>query len=356
MRELDMSLRIQTAFVALLFASICGADLRAQQLDWSQLPSIPDVTGFAGPIAGVTRGKLLVAGGANFPEKPPWEGGSKRWHDTIFVLDEPAGRWRIAGKLPRRSAYSVCVTTPHGIAVCGGSNESGHLADCFWLRLNGGRVEIEPLPPLPLAISNACGSMLAGRLYLAGGTPRPDSVEALNVFLSLDVERPQLGWRKEPAWPGAARMLATAAAQHGAFFLVGGVSLSSGDDGRPLRTYMRDAYKFVPESGWSRIADLPRPLAAGPSPAPTWGACQFLLLGGDDGNQVASPPQEHTGFWREIMVFDVSENQWSKMGVLPTALVTTTAILWQQRIVVPGGEIRPGVRSTEVLSGSANKQ
>jgi solute:Na+ symporter, SSS family len=44
---------------------------------WERLPSLPDKEGFAGPFAGTSRGVLLVAGGANFPEKKPREGGKK---------------------------------------------------------------------------------------------------------------------------------------------------------------------------------------------------------------------------------------------------------------------------------------
>ena len=40
-------------------------------------------------VAGVSGGALLVAGGANFPDKKPWQGGTKVWYDTVFVLDEP---------------------------------------------------------------------------------------------------------------------------------------------------------------------------------------------------------------------------------------------------------------------------
>ena len=41
-------------------------------------------------------GAILVAGGANFPDKKPWEGGKKVWYDTVFVL-ETAGR-RMEGR------------------------------------------------------------------------------------------------------------------------------------------------------------------------------------------------------------------------------------------------------------------
>lgn len=346
-------LRVLTALLVLLSTSVCSLDAIAQQLVWSNLPPVPDEQGFAGPITGVADDKLIVAGGANFPDKKPWEGGAKRWYDTIFILDKPSGGWRTAGRLPRPLGYSVCITTPRGIAVLGGSNQSGHVSDCFWLRLRNGTVHFEPLPPLPQAISNACGAIYNGRLYLAGGTSSPDAVAALDVFVSLDVAHSEGGWRKEPTWPGAARMLATAAVQSDAFYLVGGVTLSADVDGRPQRNYLRDAYKFSPTTGWSRIADLPWPLAASPSPAPAWASHRFLMLGGDDGSQVAAAPQEHTGFRREVLMYDARENKWCKDGSLPIGLVTTAAVSWDRRVVVPGGEARPGVRSTKVLSGSA---
>jgi len=75
----------------LMTAKHCSAELT---LDWRQLPPLPDPTGFAGPFAGTSGGALIVAGGANFPDKMPWEGGRKVWYDTAYVLDRTNGAWR----------------------------------------------------------------------------------------------------------------------------------------------------------------------------------------------------------------------------------------------------------------------
>ena len=84
---------------ALLLAAAVGA---APPAGWHRLPAIPDREGVAGAFAGVSGGALVVAGGANFPGKKPWEGGTKTWTDAAFVLDAPDGTWKPAGKLPGR--------------------------------------------------------------------------------------------------------------------------------------------------------------------------------------------------------------------------------------------------------------
>ncbi|MCA9744200.1 sodium transporter, partial [candidate division KSB1 bacterium] len=63
---------------------------------WDELPPLPDSEGFAGMYAGVSNGAVIVAGGANFPDGRPWEGGQKVWYDRIFVLEEPNGQWQVA--------------------------------------------------------------------------------------------------------------------------------------------------------------------------------------------------------------------------------------------------------------------
>jgi N-acetylneuraminic acid mutarotase len=100
-------------------------------LTWSELPRLPDRQGFGGPYAGSHNGALLVGGGANFPDKPPWEDGRKVWYDSVFVLDKPDGAWKPAGRLPRATGYGVSLSTEDGIACIGGSDADRHYADAW---------------------------------------------------------------------------------------------------------------------------------------------------------------------------------------------------------------------------------
>src|SRR5690349_15686014 len=93
--------------VSLAALSKAGAD---ERLKWSKLPQIPDPEGFAAPFAGIHNGALIVAGGANFPDKKPWEGGTKVWYDPVFALEKPEAAWKRIGKLPRPLAYGMAVS------------------------------------------------------------------------------------------------------------------------------------------------------------------------------------------------------------------------------------------------------
>jgi N-acetylneuraminic acid mutarotase len=317
------------------------------RLAWDTLPPLPDARGVAGPFAGVSGGALIVAGGANFPDGAPWEGGKKVWHDTITVLPDPAGAWKTLSKLPRPLAYGVSLTTPRGIVCAGGSDAGQHTADVFLLVWNGQDVQFKNLPPLPAPCANACGAVLGETLYVAGGEEKPATTTALKSFWSLDLADAKAQWKELPTWPGSARTLAAGGAQAGAFYLMGGVSLAAGPDGKPVRTYLKDCYRFDPKKGtWARIADLPKAIAGAPSPAPAAGQSHLLLLGGDDGSKVGfQPVAEHPGFSRQILAYHTITDTWCVMGEVTAAQVTVPAVLWQGRFVVPSGEVGPGVRS-----------
>ena len=144
-------------------------------------------------------------------------------------------------------------------------------------------------------------------------------------------------------------MLAVAAVQDKSFFIVGGADLASDASGKPVRRYLMDAYRTKPGQGWTRIANLPRPSVAAPSPAPAIGQSNFLILGGDDGSLVDfKPPELHPGFPKSILAYDTITGTWKSDGEMPAAHVTTTMTLWNHRFVMPTGEVRPGVRSPVV--------
>lgn len=332
----------------LLLLSLASPVLALPPENWSRLPDLPDPVGFAAPFAGIHDDRLIVAGGANFPGQMPWEGGAKVWHDSVFVLDHPSARWRLLGKLPRRAAYGVSISTTEGLICIGGSDAARHHDQVFRLTLDGDTIRVHDLPPLPQPCANLSGALLGRLIVVAGGIDKPDAVEALRAVWALDLDAPDRGWRSLDPLPAPGRMLAAAGARDGALFLVGGAALKPGPDGKPVRQWLRDSLRLTPGKSWQRLADAPGVSVAAPTPMPSPGPDQLLLLGGDDGSQVSTPPAAHPGFPRALFAYHTRTDTWTPAGTLPIGLVTTSALLWRGRLVIPGGEVRPGVRSPQI--------
>ena len=143
-------------------------------------------------------------------------------------------------------------------------------------------------------------------------------------------------------------MLAVAAAHEGRFFLFSGASLTEGPDGKPARTYLKDAWEFTAAKGWRRLPDLPRAAVAAPAPAPVAGSC-IHVLGGDDGSLVNFEPKDkHPGFPRTSLVLEIKTLTWSQGPEMKASLVTNPVAPWQGWHVLVSGEQRPGVRSPAV--------
>jgi N-acetylneuraminate epimerase len=333
----------------LLFAS---ASLSAFAGEWKHLPSLPDAEGFAGAFAGVSNGALLVAGGTNFPGKKPWDGGAKVWYDTVFALESPNAKWKVIGKLPRPLGYGASVTYDQGVICAGGSDADRHYDNVFRLDWSHGKLKTTSLPSLPMPIAHCCGAMVGDVFYVAGGLEKPDSIATSNRVWRLNRGSKSARWTEINTWPGSRRMLAVAAGFRGAFWLMGGVDLSLGGNGLAQRHYLKDAFRYDPLLGWKRIADLPHPVVAAPSPAPFDENCIYLL-GGDDGSQIASPPDKHRGFGKTALRYEPMGDKWVDAGAIAAPRATLPSVFWKNSWVLPGGEVRPGIRSPEVWNWTA---
>src|SRR6266702_6223150 len=143
----------------LSFSFMVVVHAQSDSLKWQHLPSLPDPVGFAAPFAGISGGALIVAGGANFPGAMPWEGGTKVWHDSVFVLTKPDAQWITGFKLLHPLAYGVSATTTDGVLCAGGSDAREHFRDVFLLRWHRGKIEMKSFPPLPRTMANGCGTL-----------------------------------------------------------------------------------------------------------------------------------------------------------------------------------------------------
>ncbi|MDI9861680.1 Kelch repeat-containing protein [Flectobacillus roseus] len=352
------------------------------QLQWSVLHSLPVANGhtkqagLAGPIVGVSQNVLMIAGGANFEDALPWEGGKKKYFDDIYVLHKDPNKaffWHSQTfRLPQKMAYTTTVQSAQGLICIGGEDQEGYRKEVFILKWNPREEQqvIESLPDLPQGISNAAATIVHDSdIYLAGGETKTG---VSNQLLKLDLKHISLGWQLVTELPVSLSHALLFNLNH-QLYLVGGRQRQANG----ISDFYNSCYTFDDNKKvWATQKSLPYAISAGTGVA--MGKHQCILFGGDKGEtfhkveillaQIAqeSDPEKkakltaqknhlqvnHPGFSREILLFDSQKNTWKKLGKIPFAVpVTTTAITWDNKVIIPSGEIKAGVRSVEILVG-----
>lgn len=378
--------RIYCLAVLGIVLATSGGAAEARVSPLAPIPPAPGQTrqaGLAAPFAGRHDDTLIVAGGANFPDAMPWDGGAKIWWRDVFVLERGASAW-VAGKnlqLPRPLAYGFSFSTPDGVVGVGGCDAVQCYADAFLLAWDAGRRELvtTPLPPLPAPLAFMAGAQIGSTIYVLGGQHDMKTGAPTRAFWSLDLARrgraTGFAWTQLPAWPGPARIVPVAAALDGKVFLF------SGREPQPGRAanLLADAFAFDPAARtWRPIAPPPRPVMAAAAAAV---GDEVWIFGGDDGKLFAQLEaldlaiaaarargaavdalvrdkrailETHPGFSREILAYHPRRNAWRTVARSPEPLaVTTIAVPRGEVIVLPSGEVRPGVRTTAVLEVAA---
>jgi SSS family transporter len=351
---------------ALVTSDLKARDSGTQILNWDELPDLPNIGGVAGAFSGVSNDALIVAGGTNFPE-PLFKDGhvnpkaKKTWYDEVYVLKSQSDNWLKADPLPHPLGYGASVTTPDGLVCIGGSNATRHFSDVFLLQFTDGGIKRTSLPALPSPVANTATALLENTIYVAGGQPSPDSNKALKNFWALDLSRENPSWHILEPWPGPGRILPVVAVQDGSFFLLSGCELLTDENGDVSRRYLTDGYRFTPNKGkaatgrWKKIADVPLPVTGAPTPAVSAGQTHILVFGGDHGRYATRTFElmdKHPGFSKDILAYHTITDTWTKTGTLPASHVTTATVKWNDKIVIPSGEVRPGTRSPKILAGT----
>jgi N-acetylneuraminate epimerase len=345
------NLRVILLAIELPFVLCWTAGAASPSLSASRLPDLPSTVGVAGPFVGVAGDALLVAGGTNFPDAPPWSGGTKTWHDTAFVLPSPEATWQEGFKLPKALAYGVSLSTAEGLVCLGGCTATENVADVFVLKWDGRTLSHEALPSLPAPSSCQAGVLIGSKIYLAGGQPGPNPVAgpSSDYFWVLDLKHQNPQWKSLPTWPGPERFYAVAGTDGERFYLLSGIRRILNAEGQPALEYLRDAYSFDPQtSEWTRLPDLPNANAAVASPAPLVAGGLLLIGRGADGVKVDGPMDKRPGFSGDILSFDLATKKWESIGALPFGRAAVPSATWHGGTIIASGEVGPGVRSKKV--------
>lgn len=366
---------------------VSTAQVSPSSFQWSELqlptPASGLQLGAAGVFAGFHHTVFIVAGGANFPDKMPWEGGAKKRQDNIYILQEQKGKFHwlenVSLKLPRPLAYGVSVSVPEGVFCAGGETENGSISKAAFLlswQENKKQLELYSLPDMPLALANAAVTCIGSRVFVAGGET---GTAVSDQFFCIDLAAQQPAWENLPSIPmrlsHSVALVQQNANKEERLFLVGGRAATA----TGVSELHGTLFAYDPgKKEWVSLAPIQshgKPVNLSAATAVTAGKDRILVWGGDRGEifhrieilnaSIASATDAdlkaklitekkqlltvHPGFNKEILEYNTCTNSWRSVGELPfPAQVTTTAVKWKDRAWIPSGEIRPGVRTPVV--------
>jgi solute:Na+ symporter, SSS family len=379
-----------STFFILLFISSNAQQKSAGSLQWSVAATLPlakdaeKQLGLAGAVGGVHNNVLIIAGGANFPGALPWEGGKKKYWDDVYILvKDVKGNYQWLDKtfkLPFPIGYGASVSTPQGVFIFGGENEGGILSQSLLLQWNTltNELTVSSFTPLPLPLTNASATLLNNIVYVAGGETKGT---ATTSFFSINLADTK-NWNTLPSLPKALSHAVAVTQSNGEYpciYVIGGRAQSP--DG--ISQLFNSTFRFDPKKNiWSQMASIGNgkgdTTSLSAATAIPSGANYILVMGGDKGNvftqieqynaaiakendiavkqQLQAAKKElltkHDGFSKDMYLFNTVTNAWTLAGNLPASHVTTFAVQWGNDILIPSGEIKPGIRSSDILKGS----
>ena len=382
--------------IVLTLAHTASAQKDGHKIKWSvaaDLPRHEDGTpaGLAGVFTGVNNNVLLMAGGANFPNGTPWNGGEKKYWDAVLVLEKSRNgkfAWVNAKTrhLKQAIAYGASTTIADGVVCAGGETaQSGISKEVFIMQWDAVAKDVlfRDLPSLPIPLANACITSIGKTIYIAGGETT-GSVSAGFFMLDLGAAHPQ--WETLPPMPVAMSHSVAVTQSNGSYpcvYVMGGRSATASG----ISELHNTALCFDPQiKQWKTlhpIGDGKETTTLSAGTGVSIGTNNILLIGGDKGNlfhkietfnaDIAKAATEagkqqlqkeklellnnHPGFSKDVYLYNTVDDSWYRIGELPFyGQVTTTAVKWGNDIFIPSGEIKPGVRVPVVTMGKIPPQ
>ncbi|MBS0631985.1 MAG: hypothetical protein JSS11_08740 [Verrucomicrobia bacterium] len=327
---------------------------------WKTLAPLPDPIGYAGMVAGVLDGRLVVTGGTQWSH-PLWLKGTRKFNDEIFVLDSIEGSWcRARAHLTEPCGHFATATTADAIYFAGGTDPKGCRTAVYELRAAGDDYVFRRLPDLPKPTGYAAGAIASGRFFVLGGVADPASTSPSREVWSLDLKKPDAGWTRETDLPGLGLLVSSGGSDGDSLFVFGGMTFVEGKPVPSTTAYRMDQ----PGGSWERLPDIPEPRVGINSPCPVLADGAIWLVGGY-ATVWPGAQRDHPGFAAETFRYQPSTRTWSHGPSLPNVgagdrdapgdagpvpPIGAPVVVWKNHVIVIGGEVRISTRTPAVIA------
>ena len=354
---------ICVVLASMLSLTVAGAT-EIQKESSSRLP-LENGRGVAAAFIGTSSDAVIIAGGSDFPDAFPWEGGKKFYSDGIWLIKKSASGYECVpvddARLPRPLAGGVSASLNGSLYCFGGSDGVTPSADVLRLTVSGKSVKVETVASLPEGFTPAAAAPYSGKIYVHGAAGQENALYAYNPSNNT--------WTSLAACPS--RVISEGACfihkhngRENAMYLIGG--RGTDETGLHIAT---NVWEYLPtHNEWNKKAAFVsegKPVNLMYSSAVAYGSGHILVFGGDDGVEFikrmelekAQATEElrdaflsHQGFSNDIFAYHPITDTWVTIDEAENPLpAVTTAVNFGGDIIIPSGEARPGVRTDEIL-------
>lgn len=370
--------RLSLILCCILVMSACNMKDSNLEIEWNVAGTLPADTdnaahiGVAGPVTGMIDDILIVAGGANFPDGMPWDGGTKAYSKEVYLYaigQNSELELTHTHTFEDSVAYAANISLDNAIYSIGGERNGIATSDVYRYYLEDNTLKRVQLAALPQPLTNGGAAHVDEYIYFVGGE-NAESVSSKVYRLRFAEEGAT--WEEFSDLPKPITHAVITSDESENIYIIGG---------RKRNTNAKSDMYFevyglnILSKKTELIDNLPETLAAG-----TGGYFNhnLIVIGGDnaqtfhqvealigainlesDENMKAEliakkneMQRSHPGFSTDVWIYNLTEKSWKKTNKLNGASpVTTTAVFYNDLIVIPSGEVRAGVRTDQILMG-----
>ncbi len=330
--------------------------------------------GLSAPFTGICGNQIIVAGGSDFPGEMPWDGGHKKYYSDIYIISRDGDQLsskQAESRMPHPLAYGCSASDGKRLYCFGGHGESYRSSAVLALSCTGADVNVDSIAALPVGFTPSAAAYHSGKIYVHG----TDSSRNMLYIFSPDSRT----WKEAAGCPEfrleeGSSFVYQHNGREEALYLIGGRGQDNG-----TCSISSSIWEYLPTHGtWTRkcrITDDGSALMY--ASAIPYGSAHVIIIGGDNGKEFLRRAElekavsgshdpavrdslqsllriaftGHKGFSNKVYAFHTITGTVTEIGESDIHLpVCTDAVMLGNEIIIPAGEIRPGVRSSEILS------
>lgn len=321
--------------------------------------------GVSACFSGTLGGQLVMAGGCNFPEE-----GKKRYYSGIYMarVSEDTLQWRKVGQLPTALAYGCTLAVGDSLLLLGGCDTERSYATVISLRYDAqaDTMMVRPLPSMPCSADNMSAAVCGDSLYVLGGNQ--DGTPSRSVLVR-DLTGNEM-WHMVSPMPGSPRVQPVCAVLGHTLYVWGGFWMNG--DSSCVQTdglaYDAQTSSWTPLPAPCDAQGEPVTLSGGVAISGLWEDVPCVLgMGGVDRHvfldaisgryalvdkaSYLSQPVAWYRFNPLLLCFDVVSRRWKspQMSSPYLARAGAQAVAIGTDLYYIGGELKPGVRTAEIV-------